>query len=706
MPNNTVDAAELKAALSDASRVRVHSFRILQDLCRFAGTAEEQVAQDMILRALEVRDHFQVGREILDGLVRQFGLFPYLVPEELPLPDQIAYEVHRPPSLGQDIVFHRPQAEVYWALAAGENVVLSAPTSFGKSLIIDAIIATDRYRNILIVVPTIALIDETRRRLAERFRGRYKIITHGSQTKAERNIFVATQERVLQDSLVNDVDFLVVDEFYKLSPARGDDDRCALLNQVLYHLLKKVGQFYMLGPNVLGVSPDFSRRVRYRTFLEPYRTVVSELHYVEGPGNEFERLIKVCEQLNEPTLIFCRSPRRAADVARRLMEAGLGQESPDSRAAADWIAMHYHPDWHFSKAFRLGIGIHHGRIPRALAQFAVRTFDNGGMRFLVCTSTLIEGVNTKAKNIVIFDHEISRTPIDLFTFNNIRGRAGRMKQHFVGHVYLFHPEPEQELPLVDIPVFSQPEDAPDSLLIQIDDTDLTAGSRERLSSFFSQDVLDYDTLKGNVGLDPQSQLNLAREIRDNLSVLVPILQWSGLPTAHQVQQICRLLWRHFNGPGLGGGSVRSADQLAYLINGLRSAPSVQGMIRGAVSYLGDADAAVQQVLDFLRLWANFHFPRLLRGLDRIQRDVFTRASLRPGDYEYFANRIENYFLDAGVVALDEYGVPLELARKLQTLLACDGNLDATLAKLRHLNVEATGLSPFEKKLLIEARDAL
>lgn len=660
----------------------------------------------MVLRALEQRDNFVVGGNILDGLIRQLGLFQYLNPEALPPRDQIAYETYRPLNMEEEIVFHRPQAEVYWTLLAGENVVLSAPTSFGKSLIIDGAIASGRFNNILIVVPTIALIDETRRRLAKRFRDTFKIITHGSQARGDRNIVIATQERVLGDEMISDIDLLVVDEFYKLSPARDDDDRSALLNQVVYRLLKRARQFYMLGPNVLGVSPELGRHVRYKTFLESYRTVVSELHYVNGPGNEFDRLTNLCSSLPDPTLIFCRSPARATAVVQQLIAANLGHDSGACRDAANWVARHYHPDWHFGKALRLGIGVHHGRIPRALSQFAVRAFNDGDIKFLVCTSTLIEGVNTKAKNIVVFDHQINRTPIDLFTFNNIRGRAGRMWEHFVGHVYLFHPEPAQELPLIDMPAFTQSEEAPESLLMQIDAEDLTGDSRERLSRFLSQEVMDYDTLKRNNGIDPQRQLNLAREIKDNFRVWLPILQWSGLPTAFQVQQISDLLWRHFDGGSLARGSVRSAKQLAFLINSLRRSPSAREMIDGQVGYLGDADEAVQQVLDFLRLWANFHFPRLLRALDRIQKDVLSRGGFDPGDFEYFARSVENFFLEPEIVALDEYGIPLEVARKLRNLLASQGNLDATLERLRRLDYQTTRLDEFEKRLVADAQSAL
>ena len=50
--------------------------------------------------------------------------------------DSREYEAHRPyPEIHDDVVLHAEQAMVYERLLAGENVVLSAPTSFGKSLV-------------------------------------------------------------------------------------------------------------------------------------------------------------------------------------------------------------------------------------------------------------------------------------------------------------------------------------------------------------------------------------------------------------------------------------------------------------------------------------------------------------------------------------------------------------------------------------------
>jgi reverse gyrase len=53
-----------------------------------------------------------------------------------------------------------------------------APTSFGKSFIIDAFIALKQPKNIAIIVPTIALTDETRRRLQRKFSNQALRIIH------------------------------------------------------------------------------------------------------------------------------------------------------------------------------------------------------------------------------------------------------------------------------------------------------------------------------------------------------------------------------------------------------------------------------------------------------------------------------------------------------------------------------------------------
>jgi replicative superfamily II helicase len=221
------------------------------------------------------------------------------------------------------------------------------------------------------------------------------------------------------------------------------------------------------------------------------------VHDIDPGDNPLKTLVDLCRTIKEPTLIFCSSPTSATEVIDRFISEKVGHSSIPS-VASEWIGKNFHPEWHLVKALERGIGVHHGRIPRALAQYVVREFNTGKLQFLVCTSTLIEGVNTRA----IFDNTINKSKIDFFTFNNIKGRSGRMGQHFLGHVYLFHTAPTDELPFVDPPALSQTDDTPESLLLQMDQGDLTEKSRKRIEAYLKQEFLSYDVLKANHGVEP------------------------------------------------------------------------------------------------------------------------------------------------------------------------------------------------------------
>src|SRR5207247_2627245 len=108
-----------------------------------------------------------------------------------------------------------------------------------------------------------------------------------------------------------------------------------LLNQALYRLTKTGKPFYMLGPGVAGISGEFRSRIESVYLHEPYQTVVSELHPVDPGRDEFQALVTLCRSLSDPTIIFTRSPARAAKAAVMLSEAGLGGGSLED--AANWI---------------------------------------------------------------------------------------------------------------------------------------------------------------------------------------------------------------------------------------------------------------------------------------------------------------------------------------------------------------------------------
>jgi hypothetical protein len=693
---------------------------ILKSLCLLVSRAQadyQPETQELVLRALDKRHLFQEFAGVLNSLVRQVGLYPYLDIKGISGRDALALEMHRPENFYQDsdknnapkkevqrgYIFHKVQAEVFGRILDGESVILSAPTSFGKSAIIDALVESGKFKNIAIVVPTIALIDETRRRLF-RYRNTHKIITHASQALVNRNIFVFTQERVVDYPELPQLDLFVIDEFYKLNP-HADEERSATLNHAFYKLFKNSKQFYLLGPNIQEIPLGFPERFKCQFFRTDYSTVVTELIKLNPPhGKELSVLVRLCEELKDPTLIYCASPTRAGKIANLLLEANIGNAGKGMATAAEWVAMNYDPNWTLVRALRAGIGIHHGRMPRALAQVVVKGFNAGDLKFLICTSTLIEGVNTNAKNVIIFDNKIASKKYDYFTFNNIRGRSGRMFQHFVGKVYIFHPEPQEELHFVDIPVFSQdPINTPESLLIQLESNDLEDLSIKRIGPYRSQQILSFKTLQLNVGIEPKQQIDLALYLTGNRNV-VEALSWTGLPNYPQLENLCVLIWKYFM-PNKKIGGVVSGKHLAFKVNQLRS-NTLRQLIQAELPNANSPDDAVESVLDFLRQWPQYRFGRLAMAVNRIQEEIAIRVGVKPGNYTYFIGQVENLFSDPVLIALDEYGIPFPLAKHLEQTLSTEGDLDVALERLRRLDTSSLNITPFEKSLLDDAKEYL
>src|ERR1700674_7553 len=177
-----VTIEEARQILDSDEFAEDEAFETLAAIGRHGAFRDRGEARDLVIRSLDRRAQFTGDtHDILQGLGREHGLFPYLRDGgKVPFADHLAYEAHRPTacSFRDDLVFHSEQSMVYERLLAGENVVLSAPTRFGKSLVIDALLAAKDFANVAIIVPTLALMDETRRRLSH-LDNRYKVITHG-----------------------------------------------------------------------------------------------------------------------------------------------------------------------------------------------------------------------------------------------------------------------------------------------------------------------------------------------------------------------------------------------------------------------------------------------------------------------------------------------------------------------------------------------
>lgn len=689
--------------LQSGSPLDGNGFYVLGTIARLAAN-ESTIgkSRDLLIRLLERRDTLdQAEGPLLESLVSRLGLYPYLRDTSaLSAAEQLAFEYHRPESLEhENFVFHAIQQEVFHRLMTGGSVVLSAPTSFGKSAIVDALVASQRWDQIAIIVPTLALIDETRRRLA-RFSDRFKINTFPNQSAEDQTIFIMTQERLLEIDPFPNVGLFIIDEFYKLD-AETDLERSALLNIAWDRLHRTGAQYYLTGPNVTGLAEALPEQLRESLLVSDFNTVAVDVVDVRDDRDERSRVISVCQENLGQTLLYCRTPQRAREVSQWLLEGGLGEASGQSSIAGEWIANNYDSDWIVGKCIAHGIGVHNARVPRALLHHIVRLFNSGSLRFLVCTSTLIEGVNTSAQNVLIVDNVLNRQALDYFTFSNIRGRAGRMFRHFVGRVFIFSDAPKPTQTTIDIPIASQSSRASIATLLQLPERDLTKESLERLTPYLGQDRLNLHVLKANKGIDPDRQLAVASTISEDPQTWNRRLAWSGIPTYEQTVAVCQLILDHLVAPQQRG-PVNSRS-LATRLNVIRrERGSIPAMVTAQLPYSDSRDEAVEDVLSFLRNWAGHIFPRSLMVIERIQADLFARYDLPVGNYAHYAQIVQNLFLPPNFVTLEEYGLPTVVAMKLRDIGLTGESLDELLTRLRAVAANPLVnelLDPFEQEML-------
>jgi hypothetical protein len=674
-------------------------FSALAEISRLLDS-NANVGRDALIRTLEHRKFLGPYDEIIDALIQKAGLYPYLEDDRyLTTSDLVNYEYHSAEGL-DGIHLHSAQARVYRALMDGVNVILSAPTSFGKSLLIDAVIASNRFDCLVVIVPTIALIDETRRRLSQRFGKTFKIITHPSQVRSGKDIFIFTQERYVEFEEEISPQFFVLDEFYKLSPNRGDE-RTFTLNHAFYKLFKSGAQFFLIGPNVQDIKVD-EDELNFRFFRFDFSTVATEIRY-SGKGSQEENALQICKLIDDSTLIFCKSSNSAYGLAEVLLENGVAAPTKEASEMANWLRVNYHPEWVLAKLLDHGFAVHHGSLPRSVAYHILRKFNEGSIKFLFCTSTIIEGVNTVAKNIIIYDNKIANKKFDHFTFNNIKGRAGRMFQHFVGHVYVLHPEPDPELPVVDIPSITQSAEAPESLLIHLDHGDLSQSSIEQLRYLHAQDYLPMDVIRMNNGVEPGHQVNLASEIASNLTYYSRVLAWKGFPNSDQLRETCRVIFDVLMG-GKGRDGIVSMKQLYFQLSRFASLKEIPALFQAelANSQNKTPSDAIEGVLKFLRNWCEFHFPRYLSSVDRIQRSVFSRYGIDPGDYSPFIASVRHLFMHPAVTVLEEYGLPYTVTQKIINSYDLGDDVDSFIDALKRVDPASLNLPHIEYEMLVDA----
>lgn len=663
---------------------------------------EDDTALEISIRLLEARRQGQIPKDclnVVEMLAEECGLYPYVDGENFSLFSQAVIEAHAV-QLDEKLYLHSKQMEILLQLLAGDNVILSAPTSFGKSMLVDAFLTYKSPHTVVMLLPTIALIDETRRRLTRRFGDRYDIITTVTDgyDPAVPTIFVLTQERFLQRKDVKKIDLLFVDEFYKLDPTRKDD-RYENLNIALYRALPKSAQCFMAGPHIKNILLGDEYRGSFRFVQTDYRTVSVNIFdrsaREDKKGALFADLAGVAD---ESSIVFTATPGSAQNLMKDFIEAKLGTDSRIGTLLKAWIAENYHKSWPVGEGTEKAIAVHHGRLPRSLGQLFIQLFDRGMIKILICTSTLVEGVNTSAANVFIFDKKINhRADLDFFSFANIRGRVGRMMRHFVGRAFLYYTPPEVVETNVEIPVLSDPASSSDYILMNIENDNLPPAGKTRKDQLRVTTGLSIAVLKEHGALGVDNLVAANDRIRQTLKNDLALLVWKGFPNKEQRIEVAELAVMISRARGDQFG-IGSGKQVAWAWAQLQKISTLPKFLRWFERTFSPNDKArgVDDAFRFLQA-CEFAFPRSLAAIEAL---VLMNEPREDANYGLYIASLESWFRPAWMKQVDEAGIPLPLAERLARHLEAPTDRHNALQQIAQLDLDGLGFDEIDE-LLIE-----
>ena len=370
-------------------------------------------------------------------------------------------------------IFTDEQLKIFNELQTNNHFSFSGSTSFGKSFIFEAftkylIKEHNQSDNIAFIVPTKALINQVSNKIRHLVKSsKYKVINSPEIPKVlkkqgNKYIFIFTPERLVSyflDLTNPKIDYLFVDEAHKLLSTK--DIRTPLMYHALNMAKRKSINIYFASPNIPNPS----------IFLELVNNTTEESYAVKADSvsqnkffinchtdssfmvSDFGKDIKLpkfkfsgkyIEDLkimldtfskNSQSIIYCNTVDKTISTAFRYSENLKDIEDDDINKLIDIIDEKVHEKYYLKYCLRKGIAYHFGGIPEEIKIKIEELYRLGKIKFIFCTSTLLEGVNLPAKNIFILSEKIGLSNMNDVDFWNLAGRAGRLSKDLSGNIF-------------------------------------------------------------------------------------------------------------------------------------------------------------------------------------------------------------------------------------------------------------------------------
>lgn len=389
------------------------------------------------------------------------------------------------------------QKQLWDMLDLHKSIGISAPTSAGKSFVI--LIKTiekmlHQALDVIYIVPTLSLLNQVtedyNNMLLQVGVDDYLITNNLSigESNAKHTIYIWTQEKAISalstdnfDGLPNKT-ILVVDEVQNIERISEDSDvRAKVLFDTLQELrhTANVEQVIISGPRIthiaeLGTSlfgTETQEAVTYSSpvlnltysvkkeqskyyfkqycglFKSPYEEVIQNPGLIAGYGTStisteyIDYLCTIVKNLQgNQNIIFAPTSSTARNIAIALSNRESTHTYVDDRIGEliDYYRNSVNENYSLCNTLKNCIAYHHGKMPIHVRRTLEKAIKEKYISNIVCTTTLMQGVNMPAQNIIIRNphlytrHHENEAELTSYDVANLRGRAGRLLKDFIG----------------------------------------------------------------------------------------------------------------------------------------------------------------------------------------------------------------------------------------------------------------------------------
>lgn len=349
-----------------------------------------------------------------------------------------------------------------------KNVTAIAPTSYGKSdmLLKKALAYYSSGKKVCILTPTKSLLSQTLSAIIKLKNDRRNVIVYPDVTydKAGPLIAIFTQERFaafLSHNPKEYFDYLFVDEAHNIMEA---DERGVTLSRDLIIAQTRNQNLNIDFFSPFIISPDKSLEViqPFSNIVQSNKTIYRIEEYMKVPKYivwdkakknliTFDQFtgVKVStktESNNEASfiidnssnknIIYANSPWQVEDFANKLAQKlPLVEFEQDEQAIIDelcnTLSESVHTSYTLINLLRHGIIISHGRMLDNIKTYTESLYRRlNGIKYVVTTSTLLEGVNLPANKLFLLNYYKGRGNLSYSSFHNLAGRVARYNHVF------------------------------------------------------------------------------------------------------------------------------------------------------------------------------------------------------------------------------------------------------------------------------------